>query len=576
MTPRQRTTGWIVGAVALLVYCLSLEPSVSFWDCGEYIATSYRLEVGHPPGAPFYQLLAHCFSWLAGNNLAAVAWCCNLLSAVAGAFTTTLLYWSIVLLMNSRCISPALIGALCYLFLDSVWFSAVESEVYSLAMLFSALIVWAALRWYRCTDTNHAPRWLILIAFLSGLGACVHLMVLLTLSVVLVALIKGRKRFLPTLRRPTWLFLALLLFTIGLTPYLIIPIRAAAHPPINTGCPEDFESFKSYIRRDQYPHAPLYPRLWRERDSINAAKWSGGDTSWKGNLRYYVSYQLGFMYGRYISNNFIARQNQHRHTTVYYIIPMALVLIGLWRQIRRRDGSIWVVGTLFFVAGPLLNFYLNHPCYEPRERDYVYVLSFFALCFWIAEGAEWMLESVSKRWEKAAVFVILALAPLSLAWGNWDDHDRSGRYIAHDAACNLLNSCDKGSILFTFGDNDTFPLWYLQQVELYRTDVEVVNINLTGYRKVFKLINDNIDKRKCYLSQYSYDKLHDVFAGHLALEGINYRLSSTPCDEVDTATTALKNIVWHDTTDVYVDHIGRSFIIQSDTCRTRYYRALGK
>ena len=107
-------------------------------------------------------------------------------------------------------------------------------------------------------------------------------------------------------------------------------------------------------------------------------------------------------------------------------------------------------------------------------------------------------------------------------------------------------------------------------------DVEVVNINLTGYRKVFKLINNNIDKRKCYLSQYSYDKLHDVFAGHLALEGINYRLSSTPCDEVDTATTALKNIVWHDTTDVYVDHIGRSFIIQSDTCRARYYRALGK
>ena len=131
-------------------YLLTLEPTTSFWDCGEFIAVSYLLQVGHPPGAPLYQLLAHAFTWLAGGNTAAVAACCNALSAVAGGLTVMFLYWTLLLLASREAEAPsrfarraALVGALCYLFCDTAWFSAVESEVYSLAMLLASAAFWA-------------------------------------------------------------------------------------------------------------------------------------------------------------------------------------------------------------------------------------------------------------------------------------------------------------------------------------------------------------------------------------------------------------------------------------------------
>ena len=153
--------GWLLAIGGTLVYLLTLEPTVSFWDSGEFIAVSHRLQVGHPPGAPLYQLLAHAFSWMAGNDVTAVARCCNALSAVAGGLTVMFLYWSILLLFRTRkkrtpdtpgtsysLHLPAAVGALCYLFCDTAWFSAVESEVYSLAMLIASVTLWAMLRWY--------------------------------------------------------------------------------------------------------------------------------------------------------------------------------------------------------------------------------------------------------------------------------------------------------------------------------------------------------------------------------------------------------------------------------------------
>ena len=243
--------GWLLAAIATLVYLLTLEPSVSFWDSGEFIAVSYLLQVGHPPGAPFYQLLAHAFSWFAPSPMQ-VALCCNALSAVSGGLTVMFLFWTILLLSPADKPKPlvaAAVGALCYLFCDTAWFSAVESEVYSLAMLIASVILWAMLRWYRCTDPRQAPRWLCLIALLLGLGVCTHLLTLLTTPVLLLLFIfkvakerkehpdkkHGKPRFksqnLQSLFRISPCLI--LFFLIGLTPYLIIPIRAAAGPPLN-------------------------------------------------------------------------------------------------------------------------------------------------------------------------------------------------------------------------------------------------------------------------------------------------------------------------------------------------------
>ena len=200
---QQPTTllGWLVAAVGTAVYLLTLEPTVSFWDCGEFIATSHKLQVGHPPGAPLYSLLAHCMMLLAGGNVTRLAWWSNSLSALAGGLTAMFLFWTLVRLLtlansqqptaNSQwpIIFSALIGTACYLFCDTAWFSATESEVYSLSMLFSSMILWASLRWIQEDDT----RWFLLMVMLLGLSLGVHILSLLTIPVIIVARLTLKK-----------------------------------------------------------------------------------------------------------------------------------------------------------------------------------------------------------------------------------------------------------------------------------------------------------------------------------------------------------------------------------------------
>lgn len=535
--------GWVLGAFATLVYLITLDPTVSFWDCGEFIATSYKLQVGHPPGAPFYQLLAHCFTLLAGGNVMRVAWWSNALSAVSGGATVMFLFWTILRVQhhqdetNHESWWPALVGALCYLFCDTVWFSAVESEVYSLAMLVASAIVWAMLRW----RDDPSPRWLLLIALLLGLGVCVHLLILLTLPALLIIYLQGwmeEEKPRPGKRQLATLLFALLFFVMGLSPYLIIPIRANASPPINEGKPATVEAFKRYVTREQYEKAPIYPRMWRHRGNNDkyAAEWSGNRTDVWGNVRYYFTYQLGYMYGRYMMYNFMGRRNETWGHNVYFVLPFLLGLLGLFYQAQRCRKQFWWLLTLFLFSGVILNFYLNHPCYEPRERDYAYVLSFYAFCIWIGEGAAGCLDREvlkinspkGRRW----VCILLLLAPVTLAVGNWSDHDRSGRKAVHDIGVNHLESCDRDAILFTLGDNDTFPLWYLQQVEEHRTDIQVWNINLVGTRRFLDIIEHSDGTRPIYLSQYAKDKYGEYFEGYLQMEGYAYRLMSEPCEEV--------------------------------------------
>ena len=187
--------GWCVGLIALVVYSLTLEPTASYWDCAEFIAASYKLEVPHPPGAPFFLLLGRMFSLFA-PSVQTVAIAVNMLSAICAALTIVFLFWTIALLVgycekkkeNEKGISPTqwialgagAAGALMFTFTDSFWFSAVEAEVYALSSLFTAIIVWSILRWERVAHTQEGWRWLLLIAYLLGLSIGVHLLGLAT------------------------------------------------------------------------------------------------------------------------------------------------------------------------------------------------------------------------------------------------------------------------------------------------------------------------------------------------------------------------------------------------------------
>ncbi len=237
------------------------------------------------------------------------------------------------------------------------------------------------------------------------------------------------------------------------------------------------------------------------------------------NLYYFFNYQIGFMYLRYFMWNFAGRQNDiqghgsvingnwisgikpldesrignldqlpknmkdNKGRNVYFFFPLLLGLAGMFFLMFRNTNYFWVTMLLFFFTGIAIVIYLNQPPFQPRERDYAYAGSFYAFAIWIGFGVLALYELVRKviyNSTVSAVFVTIAtllLVPVIMAGQNWDDHDRSGRYTARDFAYNYLNSCAPNAILFTNGDNDTFPLWYAQEVEGIRTDVRVINLS---------------------------------------------------------------------------------------------------
>tara|TARA_B100000809_G_scaffold265484_1_gene324459 strand:+ start:194 stop:3271 length:3078 start_codon:yes stop_codon:yes gene_type:complete len=239
------------------------------------------------------------------------------------------------------------------------------------------------------------------------------------------------------------------------------------------------------------------------------------------NMAFLFNYQWGHLYWRYFMWNFAGKQNDVQSTVPsditngnwmtgispidamrlgnqdklplsitdnpghnkYYLLPFLLGLIGLVYQFYKDPKDWLVLGLLFFFTGMMINFYTNPPSPQPRERDYAYVGSFYVFAIWIAVGVYALYEMLSKKMPKtiSAVGVSVAcllLVPVVMANQNWDDHDRNGVYTASDFAKNYLNSCAPNAILFTNGDNDTFPLWYVQEVLRYRTDVRVVNLSL--------------------------------------------------------------------------------------------------
>ncbi|MDR1116251.1 MAG: DUF2723 domain-containing protein [Tannerella sp.] len=258
------------------------------------------------------------------------------------------------------------------------------------------------------------------------------------------------------------------------------------------------------------------------------------------NLRFFFNYQLNFMYWRYFMWNFSGRQNdmqgygnimhgnwitgikfldkarlgpqdnmplditENKAHNVFYMLPLILGIIGILVQVLRKGEtgiqSFWVTFFLFFMTGIAIVLYLNQTPLQPRERDYAYAGSFYAFCIWIGIGVIGIAQLLKKTKlpsvvAATAASLICLLVPAQMASQTWDDHDRSGRYVARDIGRNYLESCDPNAIIFTHGDNDTFPLWYVQEVEGVRTDVRVCN---TSYLQTDWYINQM--KRQAYNS----------------------------------------------------------------------------
>ncbi len=648
-------TGWVIFVIASAVYLLTIEPTASFWDCGEFISTAYKLEVGHPPGAPFFMLIAHIFTMFAGGDVTLVAKMVNTFSALCSGFTILLLFWTVTHLgrkltgkaigeltstQTLSIIGAGIVGALAYTFSDTFWFSAVEGEVYAFSSLFTALVFWAILRWEDEADQRYATRWLVLIAYLMGLSIGVHLLNLLAIpaiglvfyykkypittkgtiiallisSAVLLFILYGivpgviqiavwfELMFVNGFNLPihTGLYIYILLFAggiifglwyslkhkkivlnttlllvsvivIGYGSYAALIIRSSAEPPMDQNNPQNLFNLQYYLNREQYGDRPLFsgpyfnsppidykdgktlyaerngkyvetgkkfdyeykpgtttifPRMYSSEQNhiIGYKEWSGISAqqnptklpTFGENLRFFFSYQLNFMYLRYFYWNFVGRQNDiqglgnpingnwisginfldearlgpqdlpeslsNKGRNVYYGLPLILGLIGMIFQFRRNRPNFWVTLMLFFMTGIAIVIYLNQTPYQPREREYAYAGSFYAYAIWIGLGVMAIIEAIpaklrNKYTAVAVTAILLLLVPGIMAKENWNDHDRSGRYTARDFAYNYLISCDPNAIIFTNGDNDTFPLWYVQEVEGVGQDIRVVNLS---------------------------------------------------------------------------------------------------
>ena len=701
--------GWLCFISAVIIYGLTAEPTVSFWDSGEYILSASKLNVGHPPGAPLFQMLGAFFSIFAIEQ-SQIGFIMNLMSGVASAFTVLFMFWSISILLSKISSSlksktdnyltiliSSFIASLSFIFTDTFWFNAVETEVYAMATLIMSLLFYLGLRWEQEMHLPKGNRWLILISFVVGLSFGVHFMGLLTIPAIgLIYFFKNYKpitikkfilanvvvvgilMFVFKLLAPNVLryfsvlevffvnsvglpfnsgtviagillvtffyyllnytiknnlktlntvSLCVLFILIGFSSWIMLPIRANSDVVINENDPADARQLLAYYNLEQYPkthlfygplftdqysgldeenpykddkpkyekdltqnkyvivnnyknasqnfnseHASILPRMWSSEHASNYLRYTGfldyevkkkyrnqaeakelidlvndfktrtyqGDVDYEehhkflknygtyldiekpsliSNVKYLIQYQLGYMYWRYFMWNFSGRQDdiqgrmdmhgnwisglnfideihlgltqenlpsdvaENKSRNKYYMIPFIIGLIGLYFLYNKDKELFWTMLVFFIFTGIAIQVYTNVRPFEPRERDYSVVGSFYVYCIWIGFGIFSLIRSAehfinSKYTKLLTIPVFLLILPINLASSNWDDHDRSGRYTARSMAIKYLESCEPNSILFTIGDNDTFPLWYLQEIEGVRTDVRVLNTSL--------------------------------------------------------------------------------------------------
>ena len=258
-----------------------------------------------------------------------------------------------------------------------------------------------------------------------------------------------------------------------------------------------YDDKRTTIFPRMYSSSPNHIERYREITNLNKNQ----KPTFSDNLEFFFKYQIGHMYLRYFLWNFSGRESDiqnakwlgllnkfdkvpyqievNKARNNYLMIPLLLGIIGLLFQFYRDRKNFYVVMLLFILTGIALVVYLNSPPIEPRERDYIYAGSYYAFSIWIGFGSLFLYSILQKIFKKdkislAICFLLSIQSPIILANQNWDDHDRSNRYLTVDSAKNLLASCAPNSILFTGGDNDTFPLWYVQEVENFRTDVRVI------------------------------------------------------------------------------------------------------
>jgi len=707
--------GWVIFAIAFITYLSTIEPNFSFWDCGEYISSAVKLEVTHAPGAALFQIVgavAAIFALGKGENYSIVI---NGMSALFSAFTILFLFWTITHLVRRllhkdfedvtkhqeiSILFAGVVGALCFTFSDTFWFSAVEGEVYSMASMFIALLVWLITKWENEHQAADSERWIILIFFILGLSVGVHMMCMLAIPAVcfiyyarkyeftwknfilanvitlaiLAIVFKGIFPLIMTLFGKLEIFfvnglglpfhsgtivgfilmvalcyflinysqklkknlyqtiaLSVVFMMIGFSCWMVIPIRANANPPMNLNDPDNAIGMLDYYNREQYgdwptiygqnytafltsdgiekkedgsfntiktgetyekdektgtyrktgdrfkyvfnkDHVGFMPRMFNEDKDVMSnyiSMYGAPDFSFNyanedvanspeakqifdelrqkyenktitasdylkvkpynlitiqkpslaQNMDYFITFQNGYYFLRYLMWNYVGRQNdlegnmestrgnwisgipfidnsivgnqdkmpakfKNESTVKFFFLPLLLGLIGFFFQLNRDFGRFYAMLSIFILMSVGIVFYTGVKPFEPRERDYAMVGSFYVFAIWIGLGAGailWLLQSkVKSNAANVVAGVVLLGVPFLMGFQNYNVHDRHDRYTSYDYGYSVLKSLPKNDILFVYGDNDTYPVWAIQETEQFRDDVKVVNFTLAS------------------------------------------------------------------------------------------------
>ena len=491
--------GWSLVAAGgvWLLYLFTLGPTTAWWDTSEYIATSHILGLPHPPGNPLFVVVGKAWLLLTAWLPLEVAPRINLLAATASAaaaafwFLAVMRIWAHFTENRSVALAAAFVAVLVGGTAFTVWTqSNVNEKVYTVSLMFVALITYLAMVWEDHSETWRGARIFLLVCFLLGLGATNHQMSILPIVALGVFLVIHSAR---TLLRWRLLSAAAVLVILGYSVQLLfVPIRSAQDPIIDEADPEcpnvleavtpgfyetrdgrklsvQCEALAASLARDQYQKPPL-----TDRQAPFGAQFA--------NYFQYFDWQW-------------ARSLAPEGRLAVTFLFVGLGFVGLWRHARGDPDSFAYFATLLFTVTILLVYYLNFRFgyslnpeipienHEVRERDYFFIVSFNLWGVYAGMGLVTLWEGIGRRLaaareaplalglRNASPLLGIALIPLIF---NFPVTDRRGDYAARDWAYNLLNSVEPYAVLFTNGDNDTFPLWYLQEVEGIRRDVTVV------------------------------------------------------------------------------------------------------
>lgn len=292
---------------------------------------------------------------------------------------------------------------------------------------------------------------------------------------------------------------AILFALIGYSSYAMIMIRSNQETPINLNSPKTMSEMFSYVNREQYGDFPNFKRRFSQESHQQDIY-----TRYTSDLDFLISYQMNHMFNRYLLWNYVGRVSTDQDAGVdikdLFAIPFLLGLLGLYYHFRKDWKMASVFLMMFIFLGYLTAFYQNQQEPQPRERDYFYVGAFFVFSIWIALGVRYLFDlledyiknfSARRNLQLAAIVLFIILIPVNMLWANYFEHNRSRNFVPWDYAYNLLQSVEPNAILFTNGDNDTFPLWYLQDVEGVRRDVRIANLSLLNTPWYIKQLKNN-------------------------------------------------------------------------------------